>query len=182
MLFTGTRMSLGDKLLRGAAAVAVAATAMTVLSPVAEAASAPSAAAGSRTVFVIPAGGTVSTTAGGAHIKIVGSATIAATCTLNVFNPFRYYGGPWVGGGEEGTANIQCNVAVSQLFIEVALYKNNTQVTYNSNTAYSNSLVVVDTEYPVSAGYYITGAQGTVTANGTTSSLPFKTSSSVYLS
>ncbi len=180
MLSAGTRSGLGRRFLAGAAAITVAATALMTLSPAAQAAGGPASAPASRTVFVVPAGQTVSATAGGTHLRVVGAA-VTATCTLNVFNPFRYYGGPY-GGGEEGLANIQCTAAVSQLFIEIGLFRNNTQVTYNSNTVYSNNQVVVDTEYPVSAGYYVTGAQGTMTANGTTSSLPFKTSSSVYLS
>lgn len=175
-------MRLGKKLLGGAAAVVVAATAMTALSPVAEAASAPSSAGAvaSRTVFVIPAGATLSKTIGGSHIQAVGASTLAATCTLTVYTPFRYYGGPY-GGGEEGMANIQCNLSVAQLFVEVGLFKNNVQVTYNSNTSYYNNQVSVTTEYPVSAGYYYTGTQGTVTDGGVSSSLPFKASSTVYL-
>jgi hypothetical protein len=183
ILRTGFRSRSSKKIVSGAAAVTVAVAMMTTLSPAAEATSAPFPARGveARTVFVVPAGGTVSTTIGGAHIKAVGSATLAASCTFTVYTPFRYYGGTY-GGGEEGGAIIQCTTSVTQLFIEVGLFKNNVQVTYNSNTSNYSSFVNAYTEYPVSAGYYYTGAQGTTNSNGITSTVPYKTSSTVYLS
>ncbi|MEO6703490.1 MAG: hypothetical protein ABIP57_18635 [Jatrophihabitantaceae bacterium] len=170
---------LGGRLLPAALAITVAATALLAGSPHAQAASLPANTLTGHTVLVVPAGRTVSATVGASHLRVVGSTT-ATTCTFNVFTPFRYYGGPY-GGGEEGIANIQCAGNVSQLFIEVGLFKNGTQVTYNSNTSSFTNLVVVDTEYPVSAGNYYTGADGTETDAGATTTFAYRTSSTVYL-
>ena len=171
---------LAYKVLGGAAAATLAAGALTALGPTAEAATPQAPHGSSQTVLVIPAGGHVTTSVGSARVGVVGAPTATATCTLTVTTPFRYYGGPY-GGGEEGLASIQCNLAVTQLFIEVGLFRNGTQVTYNSKNNYSNSFINVDTEYPVSAGSYYTGADGTQYSNGTSSSVPYATSPTVYL-
>jgi hypothetical protein len=175
------RIRLTTKILSGAAAVTLAATAMTALSATAQASTASAPPTAGRTVLVVPAGATVTATAGGSHVRIVGSPTVTATCNVSPSTPFRYYGGPY-GGGEEGIAQIFCNAVVSELFIEVALFTGSgTQLTYNSNTAYSVAQITADTEYPVAAGYYFTGADGTQYNNGTSTPVNYAQSSTVYL-
>lgn len=79
-------------------------------------------------------------------------------CTLTPSNPFRYYGSLY-GGGEEGLANVQCSYTVSEIDVQVGLYRNGTLVaTSPVKQAYSTTQAGADTEYPVSPATYQTGA------------------------
>jgi hypothetical protein len=84
------------------------------------------------------------------------------TCTLNPSNPFRYYGGPY-GGGEEGLSSVQCSYTVTEIDTQVGLYRGTSLVANSAvRTALSTNLDGADTEYPVSAGSYQTGAVAAV--------------------
>jgi hypothetical protein len=136
--------------------------------------------------FTIPAGAThFSATVHGAHVSITKSAAQVPqtiTCTLTPQTPFRYFGGPF-GGGEEGIAQVQCTGVVYEIKLEVALFLNGVQVTYNSTTTFSTTFATADTEYPLSAGNYTTGADAyiTWTFGGSTSFIPLTTSPTVFL-
>ncbi len=136
--------------------------------------------------FTIPAGSTkFSSAASGTTFSVTRSraqAALAITCTVNPSTPFRYYGGTY-GGGEEGIASVNCTGTVYEIQVVVALFLNGTQVTYNSQTAYSTNFATADTVYPLSAGNYTTGADGyyTLTYGGSATFIPVKYSSTVYL-
>jgi hypothetical protein len=136
--------------------------------------------------FTVPAG-TASLSVGspGARVTVVkapAQVPMDITCTLRVSTPFVYFGGTY-GGGEEGLATTQCTGIVYQLTTEVALFRNNVQVTYNSYTNYSTTTTTADTEYPRMSGQYTTAADSfiTWTFGGTTSFIPINYSATVTL-
>lgn len=137
--------------------------------------------------FTIPAGVlSYSSETRGTHVSVTKSAAQlpqSITCTLTVNTPFRYYGGPYPGGGEEGLATTQCTGVVWAIQVEVALFYNGTQVTYNSHTNYSTTTTTADTEYPLHAGNYYTGADSyiTWTYGGSTAFIPLTNSPTTYL-
>lgn len=134
----------------------------------------------SSTTFKVPGGNKVYKGAvGSAQVQV--TTAVATTCTLNVYNPFRYYGST-PGGGVQGIAEIRCNQAATQLDIVIALFRNGTQVTYNSRTNYYNNFINITTEYyPFSAGNYTTAALGTQYSEGAVIQHPQKNSATVYL-
>ncbi|MEU1290390.1 hypothetical protein [Kitasatospora sp. NPDC005856] len=91
-----------------------------------------------------------------------GATPLSIDCTVTPSTPFRYYGGPY-GGGEEGLASVSCTAPVYKIQLDVALYYNGSQVTYNSTTAYNALSSSADTEYPLKQGTYQTGARATIT-------------------
>jgi hypothetical protein len=145
----------------------------------------PRTAAASQTL-TIPAGITRFTSAAdGTRFSVTRSPAQAAqtiTCTVNPSTPFRYYGGTY-GGGEEGIASVNCTGTVYEIQVAVALFLNGSQITYNSQTAYSTNFATADTVYPLSAGNYKTGADGydTLTYGGSATFIPLEYSSTVNL-
>ncbi|WP_043465680.1 hypothetical protein [Kitasatospora sp. MBT66] len=111
-----------------------------------------------------------------------GAAPLTIDCTVTPSTPFRYYGGPY-GGGEEGLASVECSALVYKIQVDVALYYNGSQVTYNSRTAYNALNATADTEYPLKQGSYQTGARATITTvlGGTPVTSPIYGSASVNL-
>ncbi|KOV28012.1 hypothetical protein ADK60_19030 [Streptomyces sp. XY431] len=111
-----------------------------------------------------------------------GAAPLTIDCTVTPSTPFRYYGGPY-GGGEEGLASVSCSAPVYKIQLDVALYYNGAQVTYNSNTVYNALSASADTEYPLKQGSYQTGARATITTvlGGSSVTSPIYGSASVTL-
>jgi hypothetical protein len=134
----------------------------------------------SSITFKVPGGNKpYKATVGSAQVQM--TSAVAAECRVNAFNPFRYYGGT-PGGGVQGIAEIRCDRAVTQLEIEIALFRYNTQVTYNYRTNYSSSFINITTEYyPFSAGNYTTAALGAQLSDGAITPLAQDDSATVYL-
>jgi len=137
--------------------------------------------------FTIPAG-TRSRTFGsrGAHITVIKSATRTPqtiNCTVDPETPAVYSGEPY-GGGEYGVAEVDCSAVVYEIEVEVALFRNGVQVTYNSNTEYETTEASAVTDYPLSPGDYATAAEGIITATygGSATTSPVYESNTVYLS
>ena len=86
----------------------------------------------------------------------------ATSCMVTPNAPFEYFGGTY-GGGEEGIAEAECmGGTVYELEVIVALFRNGTEVSYNTNTEYVTSTASADTVYPLSAGSYTTETQACV--------------------
>jgi len=118
------------------------------------------------TPFTIPAGVTraAGTINGGRYsiTRTTAQADQSLQCTPYADTPFEYYGGTY-GGGEEGIASLECNEVVYSIEVEVALFLNGHQVTYNNNTTYSTIETSADTVYPLSPGTYQTEMDAYVT-------------------
>jgi hypothetical protein len=162
---------LARKALGGAAAAALAITCTAAASPVAQAASVPAPGfhldlsalhIATRETFTLPAGTrSISASAGQAHVRIVrpaDSPMITISCQLTVYDP-AYEG---TTNGEFGTANIECNLPVEEIYLVVALLEYSSVVSENANENYSSSSLSVVTTYGFSPGTYQTGAAGTV--------------------
>jgi hypothetical protein len=147
----------------------------------------PAAAAarhGTSFTFTVPAG--VRSLSIGGHgtrvtaVKTPQAVAQTAQCTVFASTPVAYTGSS---SGEEAFGEVDCNIVMYGLEVEVGLFRNGAQVTYNENTQYNVVLVNVLTTYQRLSGQYKSEADGygLETSTGTLETYPLVSSPTVPL-